>query len=136
MKMFKIRLIAVGFLKNGPEYELYHKYAKRLSRPVELIEIKAGSDFMMYMRPNSYVMACDEKGENISTEALYGDLCAHPVVTFLIGGADGLPSGLPIQKKLSFGRMTWPHLLVRTLLIEQIYRCQQIKAKHPYHRGS
>ena len=55
---------------------------------------------------------------------------------FLIGGADGLDDAVRARAELtlSFGRLTWPHLLARGMLAEQIYRCQQILAGHPYHR--
>ena len=60
-----------------------------------------------------------------------------PEVAFLIGGADG--HGEPVLQKaslvLSFGAMTWPHLLARAMLAEQIYRAQQLLAGHPYHRA-
>jgi 23S rRNA (pseudouridine1915-N3)-methyltransferase len=58
-------------------------------------------------------------------------------IAFLIGGADGLDPGLVAgcAMAISFGRATWPHLLVRGMLAEQVYRAQQILSRHPYHHG-
>lgn len=132
--MFKVRLVAVGILKKGPEFDLYHMYAKRLKDRIQLIEIKTSEEFSKYFPCKNYVIACDESGEMLSTMEFYEILCLHSPVTLLVGGADGFPAGLVVQKKISFGRMTWPHLLVRALLVEQVYRCQQIFLGHPYHR--
>jgi 23S rRNA (pseudouridine1915-N3)-methyltransferase len=58
-------------------------------------------------------------------------------LAFVIGGADGLDTALlaAAEISLSFGSMTWPHMLVRSMLMEQLYRAQQILAGHPYHKG-
>jgi len=88
------------------------------------------------------VIALDERGDNLSSaqfaERLRGwrDSGAADVA-FVIGGADGLPADVRKSAKLvlSFGRVTWPHLLMRALLVEQIYRAQQILDGHPYHRA-
>jgi 23S rRNA (pseudouridine1915-N3)-methyltransferase len=132
--MFKVRLIAVGSLKKGPEFDLYHMYAKRLKCSFQLIEIKDGKDFSKHITPKDYVIACDEHGDMPTTMDLYHDVMNHSP-TFLIGDADGFPDNLSTHKKIALGRMTWPHLLVRSLLVEQIYRCQQIFLNHPYHRA-
>ena len=88
------------------------------------------------------LVALDRRGKVLDSEAFArrlarwrDDRCAD--VAFLIGGADG--HGEPLLKKaalvLSFGAMTWPHLLARAMLAEQIYRAQQLLAGHPYHRA-
>lgn len=132
--MFKIRIIAVGSLKKGPEFDLFTLYADRMREPIQLVEIKSCRDFQKHIPAKSYVIACDERGEDLTTIELYNQFSLHSSVTFLIGADDGFPKDLLFQKKISFGRMTWPHLLVRGLLMEQLYRCQQIFYNHPYHR--
>ncbi len=90
----------------------------------------------------SYVVALDPHGKILSSESLATfvqrrqddgtrDMC------FIIGGADGLSDDVMAraQFRLSLGAMIWPHLLARVMLIEQLYRAQQILAGHPYHRG-
>ena len=87
-------------------------------------------------------MALDEKGKNIDSAAFAGHLGRwrdESVVStvFVIGGADGLSPELRRKAQLSvaFGAATWPHQIVRVMLLEQIYRAATILAGHPYHRG-
>lgn len=95
--------------------------------------------------PGGDVVVLDERGKGLSSEA-FATLLAErrdagvPAITFLIGGADGHPPELvgrlaprPVRK-ISFGTATWPHLLVRVMMAEQIYRAFSILAGHPYHR--
>jgi 23S rRNA (pseudouridine1915-N3)-methyltransferase len=86
-------------------------------------------------------VALDERGQSIGSVAFARMLsgwrdAGEPRVTFVIGGSDGLPD--PVRQRartsLAFGVQTWPHLLVRTMLAEQIYRAVTILAGHPYHR--
>jgi 23S rRNA (pseudouridine1915-N3)-methyltransferase len=88
------------------------------------------------------VVALDERGAALSSAAFAERLGTWrdggiPDLAFLIGGADGLADTVRQRAGLvlSLGLMTWPHLLARGLLLEQIYRAQQILAGHPYHRG-
>lgn len=90
----------------------------------------------------SHRIALDEAGRALSSEAFARHLarlrdrgCRDLV--FLIGGPDGLTPGLKdaAQEDLAFGPQTWPHLMVRAMLAEQIYRCLAILSGHPYHRG-
>lgn len=87
------------------------------------------------------VISLDERGKSLNSPEFAKILQNHQVhgqgpVTFVIGGADGLHDS--IRKKsdhlISFGQLTWPHMLVRVLLLEQLYRAQQILSGHPYHR--
>lgn len=87
------------------------------------------------------LVALDERGQSWSSRDLAERLAAWrdrgvATLAFAIGGADGLgPSVIErADAVLSLGAMTWPHLLVRSLLLEQLYRAQQISAGHPYHR--
>jgi 23S rRNA (pseudouridine1915-N3)-methyltransferase len=89
------------------------------------------------------LVALDERGEAWSSEGLADRLAAwrdrgDAELAFAIGGADGLGAAVleRADAVLTLGAMTWPHLLVRGMLLEQLYRAQQILAGHPYHRGS
>ena len=92
--------------------------------------------------PGAAVVLLDVKGENRDSEQLAAQLSAWrandaPAVVFIIGGADGFAPSLrdKAQLRLSFGAATWPHQLVRVMLLEQIYRATTILTGHPYHRG-
>lgn len=146
----KYKLIALGAMKNGPEKTLLESYLKRLTLDFSIQEIipkktlskeDEGDLISSNLNPSDFVIALDEKGDDLSTRALF-DIIENRIVreaktcVFVIGGADGLGENIKnrSQLKISFGRMTWPHMLVRALLVEQLYRCQQIKSNHPYHR--
>ena len=91
--------------------------------------------------PGAILVALDERGQSWSSRELAERLAAWrdrgiAALAFAVGGADGLGPAV-IERAdvvLSLGTMTWPHLLVRSLLLEQLYRAQQILAGHPYHR--
>lgn len=140
--MAKIEIIAVGQMKRGPLLDLCNEYIKRLQWPVKIIEIKSDNDFAKHLEKGSAcLIAMDERGKSLSSaqfaqkiEKLRTD--GHDTFRFLIGGADGLPE--PVRNRtdviLAFGAQTWPHMLARMMLLEQIYRTQQILSGHPYHR--
>jgi len=94
--------------------------------------------------PNGAVkIALDEGGEPLSSETLARELArlrdsGVRDVAFIVGGPDGIAPGLrkSAERRLSFGAPTWPHLLVRAMLAEQIYRCLSVLAGHPYHRAA
>ena len=160
-----MRLIvaAVGRLKQGPERELAASYCKRAKatgrslglREVEIIEIRESraddhdrrrteeSIALANVIPDGAVVAVlDERGENIDSAALAGLIRqwradGRAAACFIIGGTDGLaPSLLERAKiRLAFGTATWPHQLIRIMLLEQIYRAATILSGHPYHRG-
>lgn len=145
--MQKIDIIAAGKMKPGPFSDLWQEYKKRLSGQVTLTEIEARNHAEEVRKleekivPQAYLFALDEKGKSLrSTEfaARLEDLGAagRNHIQFLIGGADGLSPELRKRADflLSFGAQTWPHMMVRVMLIEQIYRARQILAGHPYHR--
>jgi 23S rRNA (pseudouridine1915-N3)-methyltransferase len=155
----RILVVAIGRAKPGPARSLYEEYRKRLKPSPELIEIEerrplpAGE---MKRREGELILAAlarrngraritvalDEAGRSLATLAfakLLADWQTRGIeeAAFLIGGAEGMDQ--PVKQAadliLSLGPMTWPHLLVRGLLAEQLYRAQQIAAGHPYHRG-
>jgi len=91
--------------------------------------------------PGALLVALDERGQQWSSRELAERLAAWrdrgaAALAFAIGGANGLGPAI-IERAdavVSLGAMTWPHLMVRSLLLEQLYRAQQILAGHPYHR--
>jgi 23S rRNA (pseudouridine1915-N3)-methyltransferase len=137
----KIRIIASGKMKRSPLLDLCEDYVKRMHWSVTLKEID-GPITVRHLPDPAFIVAMDERGETLSSPDLtkkiakWRDAAPGNEVVFVIGGADGL--GDQIRKKakflLSFGKQTWPHMLVRVMLLEQIYRAQQITAGHPYHR--
>lgn len=159
----RILIAAVGRLKAGPERELAERYLKRTAQTgrsigmtgVEVIEIRESraDDPARRMLEESIAIAnviperavtvlLSERGENLSSAALAGRLQAwrtesKPAVVLVIGGADGLAPGLKDKADLSlaFGAATWPHQLVRVMLLEQLYRATTILSGHPYHRA-
>jgi 23S rRNA (pseudouridine1915-N3)-methyltransferase len=149
----KIELLAVGRLRKGPELDLIEDYRKRLGWPFTLTELesKHKDEARMHaeelvllkarLAPTSFVVALDERGKTMASRELAGLFSDLQVqnraqVQFVIGGANGLDDELRKRADLllSFGRLTWPHMLARVMLLEQIYRCQQIQKNHPYHR--
>lgn len=158
----RIVVAAVGRLK-GPETELSARYLKRAAqtgrqlglRDIEIIEIResrAGEASKRMLEElialanvipkNATVVLLDLHGENLDSAALAGQIGkwradGRTAVIFLIGGADGLAASLheKADLRLSFGSATWPHQLVRVMLLEQVYRAATILAGHPYHRG-
>ncbi|MFN7113486.1 MAG: 23S rRNA (pseudouridine(1915)-N(3))-methyltransferase RlmH [Alphaproteobacteria bacterium] len=148
----KIKIIAVGRLKNSPLRDLCDEYIKRLGWPVRIEEIdspKAATSaieaplILKHIPENAFVVALDERGESFSSTAFaeklsrWRDMAPGNEIILLIGGADGFDKTVRDKAKflLSFGKQTWPHMLVRVMLLEQIYRAQQILAGHPYHRA-
>jgi 23S rRNA (pseudouridine1915-N3)-methyltransferase len=153
----RILLLAVGKAKVGPARALFEDYAQRLRPPIELIEVeerrRIGAAEMKRREAEllrsalvrrgtrPLVVALDERGRSMDT-ATFAQQVARwrdsgvAEVAFLIGGADGLDLDLvkACDLKLALGAMTWPHLLVRGLIAEQLYRAQQILGGHPYHR--
>jgi len=151
----QLTIRAIGQLKKGPEKVLVDHYQQRLHPKVTLQEFISrkplsgpllktheGELLLQDFPLQAVGIALDEKGELWSSqefaryiEILQGQSIRE--VIFCIGGADGLSETVlsRCQYRLALGRMTWPHLLVRGLLMEQLYRCQQILANHPYHRS-
>lgn len=143
----KIDIITVGRLKNGPFLDLWNEYSKRLTWSVNLVEVEGRTKDEENIRlaeklsPRAYSFVLDEHGKSLPSRALaqkFDNLMAEGQghVQFVIGGADGLEDSVRQRADflLSFGDQTWPHKLVRVMLIEQIYRASQIIAGHPYHR--
>lgn len=135
----KIKIIAVGKNKDSNLLEIQDKYLKRCRNwKIEIIEIAEGGK--PKIPDNAYVIALDERGENLPTTNLAQKLeqvaANGKEVVFLIGAADGHSEETRKRANLllSFGKLTWAHMLVRVMLAEQIYRIWSLHNNHPYHR--
>ncbi|MFT9089130.1 MAG: 23S rRNA (pseudouridine(1915)-N(3))-methyltransferase RlmH [Acetobacter okinawensis] len=148
-----MRLVAVGRMKDKSERALVERYLKRLRPALDIVELPDGRGspdeikrreaqaILAACPAQSHVVALDEGGRTYSSVAFATVLAgwqadARPPC-FVIGGAEGL-DGAVLQRAdstLSFGTLTWPHMLVRIMLVEQVYRAQAIAAGHPYHRA-
>jgi 23S rRNA (pseudouridine1915-N3)-methyltransferase len=137
----KIVIAAIGKAKAGPELQLYHDYVKRLPWKIAVKEAKDAAGLLAACAGYERVIALDESGRDLSSREFAGQLKTwqqqgHSSFAFIIGGADGLDDSILKKAHLrwSLGRVTWPHMLVRGLLAEQLYRAHSIISNHPYHR--
>lgn len=156
----RLTVAAVGRLRGGPESDLIEDYAARIraaGRPVgvtafDIREVEAPkslagdkrrereSALLMEATPEARRIALDERGDMVTSAdfaariARWRDEGAGDVA-FLIGGADGHHGSLQADMRIAFGRATFPHMLVRVMLAEQIYRAVTILSGHPYHRA-
>jgi len=149
-----ITVAAVGRMKSGPIKALWDDYAKRITWTVSLREIeekrplppaelkpREAELLIKAIPPSSFLVALDASGRALDSPAFARRMGqwmeqSGGRVAFAIGGADGL-AGSFVQNAsfvLGLGAMTWPHMLARIMLIEQIYRAQCILTNHPYHR--
>ena len=161
--VMRLVVVSIGRLKQGPERELAERYRERFDdigrklgfRGLEIHEIpesrardpasritEEATAISAAIPAKSALVALDERGENIDSAAFARHLGAWrdqsvANTIFVIGGADGLSPDLRRKAKLSiaFGSATWPHQMVRVMLLEQIYRAATILAGHPYHRA-
>src|SRR4051794_5095717 len=158
----RLLIAAVGRLKQGPERELAGRYRKRAEqtggrlglREIEIVEVRESradnparrmleeSIALATVIPEqAAVLVLDPKGENLDSAGFAAQLKLwreeeRPAAVCLIGGPDGLARSLleRADLRVAFGAMTWPHQIVRILLLEQIYRAVTILLGHPYHR--
>jgi 23S rRNA (pseudouridine1915-N3)-methyltransferase len=153
----KLRIIAVGRIKAGPEQVLYEHYAARVKpaialkeveekRPLSPAELKAREAELLLAaldesKAKRATVVLDERGKQLTSRDFATRLKRFEddgagEIAFLIGGADGHGEAVLARAdlKLSLGSMTWPHMMVRAMLAEQLYRAQAILAGHPYHR--
>jgi len=159
----RLLVIAVGRLKNGPERDLVERYRERFSdlarrlgfRALEIHEIpesrardtatrmaEEAAAVLALIPEGAITVALDERGKAVDSATFAKQLGrwrdeSTANVVFVIGGADGLSPELrrTIKTVFAFGAATWPHQLVRIMLMEQIYRAATILAGHPYHRA-
>jgi 23S rRNA (pseudouridine1915-N3)-methyltransferase len=161
--LMRLVVIAVGRLKQGPERELAERYRGRFDdmgrklgfRGLTIHEIpesrardaaariaEEAAAISAQIPEKSVLVVLDERGDSIDSAAFARHLgrwrdesVANTI--FVIGGADGLSPDLrrKAKLKLAFGAATWPHQMVRVMLLEQIYRAATVLAGHPYHRA-
>jgi 23S rRNA (pseudouridine1915-N3)-methyltransferase len=148
-----MRLIAVGRQRAGPEAELLARYQARLRPALVVTEIpeargspaeikrREAAALLAALPDAAFVVALDSGGETPDSAGLATLLerwlgLGRPLC-FLIGGAEGLDAAVITRADcvLSLGMLTWPHLWVRTMLAEQLYRARSIATGHPYHRA-
>jgi 23S rRNA (pseudouridine1915-N3)-methyltransferase len=148
----KTIILAIGKAR-GVEAEWCAEYLKRLGASVTVQEFAASKALppaetqraeaqllLKAIPPKSFVVLLDERGKDMSSRDFAAKLATWQEqatdLVFIIGGADGHTDELRARANfmLGFGRLTWPHRLVRVMLLEQIYRARQIIAGHPYHR--
>ncbi|MBT6441309.1 MAG: 23S rRNA (pseudouridine(1915)-N(3))-methyltransferase RlmH [Alphaproteobacteria bacterium] len=151
---FALTVAAVGRGRGEPAQILFDNYVARLPWPLRLVEIREsreataglkaaeGKKLAAAVPEGARVIALDPRGDTLSSEAfarLLGDWRDSGVrdAAFFIGGADGLEPAIvkSATKVLSFGPMIWPHMLVRAMLAEQLWRAASILSGHPYHRA-
>jgi 23S rRNA (pseudouridine1915-N3)-methyltransferase len=159
----ELKILAVGRLKAGPETELCERYAGRITKAERVLGLQ-GVDIREIPESRASHAQERKTGEaaalNAALPAGFQAICLHeggdlvdsaglaklirraadqsvPGLVYLIGGPDGLDAGLldRCDRKISFGRATWPHQLVRVMLLEQLYRATTILSGHPYHRA-
>lgn len=138
----RLHVVARGKIGRSPEADLVERYAKRIVWPFKLTELPDVGGTVPAPLPQSREVLLDERGKLMSSEdfaALLGRWRDEGVreTRFLIGAADGHGDAARERADLllAFGPMTWPHILVRPLLVEQLWRATSILAGHPYHRS-
>jgi len=148
-----LRLIAVGRMRKGAEAELFERYVTRIRPTLTLTEVPDGHGapaeikrreadaLLAALAPNSFAVALDQGATAPNSESLARKLetwlADGKDVAFLIGGAEGFDKRVLDRANdlLSLGPLTWPHMLVRVMLAEQLFRARSIAAGHPYHRA-
>ena len=148
-----MRLIAIGRLRDGPEYKLFERYNARLRPRMSVTELpeqrgtalvirrREAAELLEALPKQAFVVALDLGGQVLDSVS-FSQRLDHwsglaRTVCFLIGGAEGLDDLVlnHADYMLSLGAMTWPHFLARVMLIEQIFRARSILSGHPYHRA-
>jgi len=153
----RLTIAAVGRLRGGPLAEAFADYAGRLKSgrwTLDLVEVeerrrlsgpelvaREGELLLAAIPRGAFAIALDPRGVALTSEDLATRLGRMrdegSPVAFAIGGADGLDQSVlrAARLRLSLGAMTWPHMLARVMLAEQLFRAQSILSGHPYHRG-
>ena len=136
-----LHIVARGKIGRSPEAELVERYLERIPWPTKLTELPDRGGNLPAAAPNGVTVVLDERGDALTSVELARKLEAwrdggKREARFLIGAADGhgAEQRAGADLLLSFGPATWPHLLVRAMLAEQLFRATSILANHPYHR--
>ena len=137
----RLHIVARGKIGRSPEADLVDRYLKRIGWPTKITELPDRGGSLPAVATNSITVVLDERGEDLNSVTLAKKLEAwrdggKREARFLIGAADGHEEDVRSSADLliRFGSATWPHLLVRAMLAEQLFRATSILANHPYHR--
>jgi 23S rRNA (pseudouridine1915-N3)-methyltransferase len=150
----QVIVAAIGRDRAGPTRDLFEDYCRRSPWPIRLVEIAPRSSRPLERRlreeaerllqavpPGAVLVALDEAGRQLDSAGLARRIARwqgeYGTLAFAIGGPDGLDRSVleRAEATFAFGRMTWPHRLVRVMLAEQLYRASTILSGHPYHRA-
>lgn len=153
LRRLRVDIVAVGRCRDPSIETLTERYLGRLPWRTRLLEIDVRgsaddarraareSERLLAAVADAQAIALDERGEPLDSLAFAGRIGAISErgvakLAFVIGGPDGLPEAVlrRCDWRLSLGPMTWPHMLVRVMLAEQLYRAASLLAGHPYHR--
>ncbi|HEV2747249.1 MAG TPA: 23S rRNA (pseudouridine(1915)-N(3))-methyltransferase RlmH [Allosphingosinicella sp.] len=136
-----LHIVARGRIGRGPEAELVERYLKRIAWPTKVTELPESGGRPPAPPANAVTIFLDESGEQLGSTGLARKLAdwrdrGVREARFMIGGADGFDerARAGADLLLAFGKATWPHLLARAMLAEQLWRATSILANHPYHR--
>ena len=143
----RYKISCIGKLSNIEENKIIEKYIKRVRNKIQIIEFpqsdveKEGSKLLEYSPKNSILILLDKEGENLSTDKLFELIKSYEmnnikILNFAIGGPYGHGQFIKQQseKIISFGKMTWSHIITRLMLVEQLYRIECLFNNHPYHK--
>ncbi|MEN2786054.1 23S rRNA (pseudouridine(1915)-N(3))-methyltransferase RlmH [Sphingomonas qilianensis] len=136
-----IHILARGRIGRSPEAELVERYLKRVPWPTRITELPDTGGKIPALEPQTKIVMLDETGEVLPSKSFAEKIGRWRddgvrELRFMIGAADGFDEADRAQADLllSFGRATWPHMLARAMLAEQLWRAASILANHPYHR--
>lgn len=136
-----LHIVARGKIARSPEAQLVARYEKRIAWPLKLTELPEAGGKLADVQTPAKLVLLDERGRNFASEKFADILgCWRDEgvreARFVLGAADGHSSTERANADLllAFGSATWPHLLARAMLMEQLYRATMILAGHPYHR--
>jgi 23S rRNA (pseudouridine1915-N3)-methyltransferase len=137
----RLHIVARGKIGRSPESELVDRYLKRISWPTKITELPDRGGAMPPTERGSRTIMFDEKGEQLSS-AQFAELLGRwrddgvSEVRLCLGAADGFGDAdrASADRLIAFGKATWPHMMARAMLAEQLYRATSILANHPYHR--
>ena len=143
----RYQISCIGKLSNLEEDKIIGKYLKRVKNKIQIIESpqsdikKEGLKLLESSRKNSILILLDKDGENLSTHKLFDLIKSYEmnnikILNFAIGGPYGHGQFIKQQsdKIISFGKMTWSHIITRLMLVEQLYRIECLFNNHPYHK--
>jgi 23S rRNA (pseudouridine1915-N3)-methyltransferase len=138
----QINIFSVGKWQGfTQEKEIFARYLERMNWKIKLFEFKNNDDLQKNFNKEHYNIALDLHGKNYTSEEFANNisklqLASYKQVTFIIGGSEGIEESIRKQANelIAFGKVTWPHIFVRVMLAEQIYRAYTINSNHPYHK--